>query len=957
MANGAEASTLSGRDGMEALDKISGFLDNGSVGIILSSLPTPLYLRDLNGKIVFINPPLAALLQLKGDLMNSEQLNLIEQAEDLLACVTATDLIANHHRPITPVDEKIKLHNGKSCFISINRKLLTFQSEAKLLLCIVTETTHQRHTKEQLRRVVKQFSKAEQITHVGGWEYTLDDNSLCWTDEVFRIHDLPPQEHAPSVEEAIDFFPEQSRQIVRKAFEEGLTKGKSFSFELPLHTAKGNIRWVRCIGEPQFDGSRITGMYGAIQDVTEQLQKEIELKVAKDRLALAIDGAALGTWDWNILENTIHCNERWSAMLGYVPEEINGNPETFFSLIHEQDKGRIHQAVEEHFEGRTPHFYVDLRLKHRNGDFRWIASHGAIISRDSFGKPTRMTGIHIDINNSKCSELQLKEQIGIIEELNRAQRNQASELERAKDMAERASQAKSEFLASMSHEIRTPLNVVIGISELLLGTPLNEDQRDLTTTLMDGGKQLLSTINHILDFSKIEAGKIELVQEPFNLRDLLRRIDSVYAAEASRRGIEFIIDIDAALPAVCSGDEGKLSQILTNLIGNAVKFTSPGGGVVLVARLLEGEDETPRVEFNIIDSGIGIDIEKHGSIFEAFAQGDSSVSRRFGGTGLGLSISAKLVSLLGGELQVRSMRGVGSVFFFSAPALVLSTSGSIARSGIYIPQRRLSENLAILVAEDNVINQKIIKRILENKGHTVTIANNGEQCIAEHREKQFDLILMDIQMPIIDGVVATRVIRSCGIRQNIPIIALTAHAFKDDVIRFRREGMDGYIPKPIEQSKLFSEISSILMQREVIANTDLSLGYEQDTVTNVPEFDLNGALRRVEGDSDFLVTVISMFLDQVPTDISILVENLTEGRLAEAVRVIHALKGALRNIGALQAAESAHQIEHNLRRQTNTLTWQASVISLREQIDSFSRLFQKTFKVTGKKNGTDSTYC
>jgi PAS domain S-box-containing protein len=523
-------------------------------------------------------------------------------------------------------------------------------------------------------------------------------------------------------------------------------------------------------------------------------QIEARLREREQFLSLAILGSNDGIWDWRPNEHRLWLSPRWKEQLGYAEGELPDSLSTWSALVHREDRDRVAERFADFLEDRTGSFEMVQRFRHKLGHDVHILTRG-IKMKDDEGRIARVVGVHTDVTELLNAQEELRHQAASLAAL-------ARDLEEQRRTADAANTAKSQFLATMSHEIRTPMNGIIGMLSLMLDSNLNSDQKRWASTALDSAETLLTIINDILDLSKLDAGKTETELLDFDVAGLIEGVAALLKVRANAKGIVLRTDISPGVPKWLRSDPTRLRQILFNLIGNAVKFTERGEVVVSATAAMTRADGCD-LRIEVFDTGIGIDREQMASLFEPFRQGDSGMARRFGGTGLGLAIVKRLAKLLGGIVTVQTEIDVGSTFTIVLPCTVVASplgrAVALSRSENGGAERRAS----ILVAEDNDINRELVIQMLARLGHVAATASNGREAVAAARAKVFDLVLMDIQMPEMDGLSAAAAIRALpGGRGGCPVVAVTANAMVGDRERYLAAGFDDYLAKPLHLAQL-----------------------------------------------------------------------------------------------------------------------------------------------------------
>ena len=615
-----------------------------------------------------------------------------------------------------------------------------------------------------------------------------------------------------------------------------------------------------------------------MEDITEQKQKENYLIRSKEFSLKMMESFPTPVWRCDLHGNYDYVNRGWLYFTGM--ELVDAVGKGWLKAFHSEDADKCYHQFRDAFEKRTT-FEMEHRIRRYDNKYRWCISIGAPYY-DLDNNFAGYIGTIVDVTERKATELELK---------------------KAKEQAEAANKTKSEFLANMSHEIRTPINGIVGMIDITLLSNINEEQNENLTIAKSCASSLLNVINDILDFSKIEAGKLKIDYVDFNIKKLIDEITRSHSVRANDKGLELSYVFSSNLPLYLKGDPNRLQQIINNLVNNAIKFTEQGAVVISVKKKRVSDDQI-QLRFSVSDTGIGITEDGMNRLFKSFSQIDGSYTRKFGGTGLGLAVSKQLVEMMNGEMWVESEIGRGSTFYFEIPLKIgqRPVESSILNTIDYGPQKKFN----ILLAEDDYVNQVVISRMLAEKGHQVEVVKDGAEAVAAHEIKRYDVILMDIQMPSMDGIEATKRIKDKEktLSFHTPIIALTAFALQGDRERFLELGMNEYVSKPVKMEELFGALEKVVEFKS-----------EKAKYSETIRIDNNGELFFAAPDQKIIpAKELAEVVGEIDIEITELFDSLSKNDFERVEATGHNLKKLFIKIDAEKLKGSAFKVQLASRR-------------------------------------------
>ncbi|WKA29845.1 ATP-binding protein [Bradyrhizobium roseum] len=683
-----------------------------------------------------------------------------------------------------------------------------------LLMVLVRKMRRMRHSEMLLERQNRELERssrllldAQRVGKLGHWSSNESGKYAIWSPQLFDIAGIPPISPVPFDTLLSLIHPEDLQgYLVERS--EARSTGKPYMHEHRWVRPDGSIRWVRIESDPQsaFDKER-SGTFGIVLDLTERKQAEAVAEESQARLVDAIESLAQGFILYDREDRFVLANSHFREMFPELARVLTPGmqyDEVLRAALRLDLFGKLDADAEEWLARTKAWHYAGSKAVERMNDMgRWIQF---VDHKTSDGGTV---GLRTDITEFKQVQTALEQKLGDLEriradlEMQKRELLETSEdLVKAKDAAEAASRAKSDFLAMMSHEIRTPLSGMVGMIELLRETPLSLEQERFTALAKESSDGLLNVVNDILDFSKLEAGRISPEFIEFDIVHVVKGVASLMTSKARDKGLELSIAVADGLPHWLKGDGNRIRQVLLNLVNNAIKFTDAGRIGIEVSHQSLADDQV-ELRIEVTDTGIGIGPETQLQLFNPFVQADTSVSRKYGGSGLGLAICKQLCGLMGGAIGVDSHSGKGSRFWFTARCGI--GSPRIADAPSLVPD--LDRSIKVLVAEDSPIIATLISSLLKKQNFEVQMVTNGLQAVAAVTKDTYDIVLMDINMPEMDGISATRAIRALPGRQSsLPIVALTANAIVGQREIYLAAGMNDYVTKPIQPHTLFQAI-------------------------------------------------------------------------------------------------------------------------------------------------------
>jgi len=646
----------------------------------------------------------------------------------------------------------------------------------------VGEALLREQTETLLKEATRLLQKTSRIAKIGGWELDVASREVTWTRETCAIHEVE-EGYTPRVDTGLAFYPKETRQFIESAINNAIETGESFDVEVPFVTAKERSLWVKVTGEAEFEGGKCARLSGTFQDITQRKRAEEKLTL----LRAAIEQSAETVVITDLTGKIEYVNPAFEKSTGYSSADMIGKSTGLLK------SGKQDAAFYQNLWGTISSGHSwrgEFHNRRKDGSLFW---ESATISPvlDRFGQILHFIAVKEDITERKELEAALGEAV---------------------IAAEAGNRVKTEFLSTMSHELRTPLNGVLGFAELLGYTPLDEEQKSFVETIVSSGEHLLSIVNDILDFTSIESDSTDVEIAPLEVAGLLGFLESREQIMAAEKGLEFRTEVAADVPKEILGNERRIGQILINLLNNAIKFTS-AGSIVLRVRVSR-HDSCSALEFSVEDTGVGMSDETIASLFTPFLQADSKLTRDFGGTGIGLAVAQRLAKRMRGEIFAVSKLGKGSQFILQLPLEIpkskVASCDQPARDAATSGRKPSTQSERIvLVVEDDQDNRRLAGKMLESLGYSVEFGADGSDALRKFVPGKFFAILMDLQMPVMNGLDAAKRIREIESSSRVPIVAVTANVMPGTSDSCLAYGMDDFLSKPFNRDELQATLARL----------------------------------------------------------------------------------------------------------------------------------------------------
>jgi two-component system, sensor histidine kinase and response regulator len=771
--------------------------------------------------------------------------------------------------------------------------------EARAVIAFARDISQIKKNEAELLQRQARLENAQALADTGDFSVDIGTNHVTWSKQLFRIHGLDPEKDTPNTESFLGLMlPTYTESVLQHVAAAGTT-GVTQKFEYRIMRPDGTARALAAsIGSKSDENGELVTLFGSVQDVTEQVLAADALRKSEELYRMIADNVGDGIWlvELHTLR-FIYTSPAVVQASGYSAEEL---ADLSLDELITQDslsrlQGVLSQALPLAKTDRNITRRLEVEQRTKSGSARWVEMTVRLLF-DAAGSPREIIGVTHDVTE---------------------RRNAHELLTKAKFHAEEVSRLKSHFVSNVSHEMRTPLNAIIGLSELMLRDGDLESVQARASVVLHESELLLSLVNDLLDQAKMEQGKLELCPEPTRVRELLEAVERTASIAATSKALPFRLSVDPSVPDVIACDELRLRQVLQNLVGNAVKFTDHGE-VRLEVSCSEQNANSARLIFSVVDTGIGIAEERQAAIFDPFVQADVNTTRRFGGTGLGTTIARELVRMMGGDIKITSALEHGSRFWFELTFELPNPSTTVqpqSRSvlGLDNPQSRRSAS--ILVAEDYPINHRILREHLESAGHQVTVVEQGDAAVHACSERRFDLVLMDLQMPVMDGFEATQRIRALpGHLGKVPILATTASAEASTRRECLAWGMNGVVTKPVRRQAILETVENWLAHSAGEIDTPMPPSIarapqQDDPVSRQAAFNYQGLLEQFGGKETLARSVAREFthnLEQELADLAALSKAFDFERLRQRA---HRLKGGAASICATAVSELAAELE------------------------------------------------